>query len=58
MKLKEMKEELESRSKQLTSELIQMEKEFNMKKEEYLKIQGALEAIYKLEKEDSSNGTE
>lgn len=58
MNLKTMKEALESRSKQLTLELIQMEKEFNTKKEEYLKIQGALEALYELDKESSSNSTE
>lgn len=39
------RKELEERSTALGEELKQMELEFNRKKEEYLKIQGALEML-------------
>jgi hypothetical protein len=53
-----MKLTLEKKAETLASELIQMEKEFNTKKEQYLKIQGALEALYELDSESSSTPTE
>ena len=40
-----MLEELESKEAELRSELLDLEKQFNSKKEQYLKIQGALEAL-------------
>lgn len=39
------RKELEERSNVLSEELKQMELEFNRKKEEFLKIQGALEML-------------
>ncbi len=44
-----MKEKLTEREKEIREELTDMERKFNLKKEEYLKIQGALEAITILE---------
>lgn len=50
-----MKESLEKKSKELSSELIQLEKEFNLKKEYYLKLEGALEVLYELESTNESS---
>lgn len=58
MKSKEMIDQLTKRGTSLRNELVKMEQEFNQKKEEFLKIQGALEALYELDKESSSNVTE
>lgn len=44
-----MTEILNEKSITLRDELLQLEKEFNQKKEEFLKIQGALEALNELE---------
>lgn len=44
-----MTEILNEKSTTLRDELLQLEKEFNQKKEEFLKIQGALEALTELE---------
>ena len=44
-----MLEELESKEAELRSELLDLEKQFNSKKEQYLKIQGALEALSMVE---------
>ena len=40
-----MLEELNSKEEELRSELLDLEKQFNSKKEQYLKIQGAIEAL-------------
>lgn len=40
-----MVEKLTERAKLLKDELIQIESQFSSKKEEYLKVQGALEAL-------------
>lgn len=45
MKLTDMKEALTSQMETIRDELISLEKEFNTKKEQYLKLQGALEAL-------------
>jgi predicted CopG family antitoxin len=41
----ELIEELTERANKLREELMDMEREFNTKKEEFVKIQGALEAF-------------
>jgi chaperonin cofactor prefoldin len=41
----DMVKELTEKSENLRSELMNLEKEFNIKKEEFIKIQGALEAF-------------
>lgn len=53
-----MRLSLEKKAEELASELISMEKEFNSKKEQYLKIQGALEALYELDPVLPSTPTE
>ena len=40
-----MIEELSTKEAELRTELLELEKQFNIKKEQYLKIQGALEAL-------------
>lgn len=40
-----MIEELSTKEAELRNELLELEKQFNVKKEQYLKIQGALEAL-------------
>ncbi len=40
--------ELSERAETLREELMEHEKQFNIKKEEFLKIQGALEAIQQM----------
>jgi len=40
-----MLEELNSQEAELRTELLDLEKQFNVKKEQYLKIQGAIEAL-------------
>lgn len=44
-KLSDMVEELTEKAETLRTELMELEKEFNIKKEEFIKIQGALEAF-------------
>jgi chaperonin cofactor prefoldin len=44
-KLSDMVEELTEKAETLRTELMELEKEFNTKKEEFIKIQGALEAF-------------
>lgn len=51
MKQDEMKGVLTERATKVRDELLAMEQEFNKKKEEFLKIQGALEALEELETE-------
>lgn len=58
MDAQKMIDDLTERGIKVRDELVEMEKTFNTKKEEFLKIQGALEALYELDKESSSNPTE
>jgi len=51
MQSKEMIEQLTQRGTAIREELVKMEQEFNQKKEEFLKIQGALEALSELKEE-------
>ena len=45
--------ELKSQEASLRDELITMEKQFSIKKEQYLKIQGAMEALSLVDKEEA-----
>lgn len=58
MDAKTMNETLLERAATLRDELIALEKDFNLKKEQYLKIQGALEALSELDSSDPSTATE
>ena len=44
-KMKAKAAELSQKSEALREELIELEKQFNIKKEEFIKIQGAIEAF-------------
>lgn len=44
-----MKDKLVEREKEIRAELLDLERQFNLKKEEFLKVQGALEALTILE---------
>ena len=44
-KAKQMSSQLTERAEKLREELIELERQFNIKKEEFFKVQGALEAI-------------
>ena len=52
-KMKAYAKELSDKSEKLREELIELENTFNIKKEEFLKIQGALEAIQAMGKDNS-----
>ena len=45
MEKQTMLEELRKQEQELRNDLIKLEKEFNLKKEKYLKVQGAMEAL-------------
>lgn len=49
MDSKEMLTDLNSQAENLRKDLIDLEQLFNMKKEQYLKVQGAVEALTALE---------
>ena len=44
-----MTENLQEKAIKLRDELISLEQQFNVKKEEFLRVQGALEALNELE---------
>jgi len=44
-KVEQMSVQLTERAEKLRDELIELERQFNMKKEEFFKVQGALEAL-------------
>jgi chaperonin cofactor prefoldin len=44
-KMATMNTELTEQSENLRKELVELERQFNIKKEQFIKIQGALEAI-------------
>ena len=49
MKPDDMLEELTYKGEKLKNELMELEQMFNIKKEQYLKIQGAIEALEALD---------
>ena len=51
------KDELLERSKTLQAEIQELNRAFELKKEEFLKVQGALEMLQILENEIGSKGT-
>ena len=56
MDAKTMRESLTKSAEEIRDRLIELETEFNQKKEQFLKIQGALEALNELD--DLSTPTE
>ena len=49
MEAGKMLEELKEKEEKLKNELMELEQMFNVKKEQYLKIQGAIEALEALD---------
>ena len=49
MEAGKMLEELKEKEEKLKNELMELEQMFNIKKEQYLKIQGAIEALEALD---------
>jgi len=45
MEKQSMLDELQKQEQELRDDLIRLEKEFNIKKDKYLKVQGAMEAL-------------
>ena len=45
MEKQSMLDELQKQEEELRQDLIKLEKEFNIKKDKYLKVQGAMEAL-------------
>jgi len=58
MDSRKMKVTLQQRERELREELLNLEKEFNTKKETYLKVQGALEALQELNVSEESEESE
>ena len=54
----QMKETLTQRATDISEELLNLEKSFNEKKEQFLKITGALEALNELDTDVPSTATE
>jgi len=52
MTKEEMVKDLAAKAIQIRDELLALEQQFNVKKEEFLKVQGALEALSNLENEE------
>lgn len=52
MTKEEMVKNLTKKAIQIRDELVALEQQFNTKKEEFLKVQGALEALSNLENEE------
>ena len=55
MEKQEMLDDLNNQSEKLKEELIKLEQDFNQKKEQYIRIQGALEALNVLNEKTQSN---
>ena len=58
MDSRKMKVTLQQRERELREELLNLEKEFNTKKETYLKVQGALEELQELNVSEETEDTE
>lgn len=54
MNVEEMSETLTKKALALREELLKLEAEFTTKKEELLKLQGALEVLYELQRTEKS----
>jgi len=50
-----MSAQLTERAETLRDELVELERQFNMKKEEFFKVQGALEALQAVSEDDSED---
>ena len=50
-----MLDDLNKQAEELKEQLMQLERDFNLKKEQYIRIQGALEALNVLNEKTQSN---
>ena len=51
------KDSLSQRAEVLQKEIVELQKQFELKKEEFLKVQGALEMLQVLENEKNNEGS-
>ena len=51
------KDSLAQRAEVLQKEIVELQKQFELKKEEFLKVQGALEMLQVLENEKNNEGS-
>ena len=51
------KESLAQRAEVLQKEIVELQKQFELKKDEFLKVQGALEMLQVLENEKNNEGS-
>ena len=54
MEKQEMLDDLNKQAEELKEQLMQLERDFNLKKEQYIRIQGALEALNVLDQKTQS----
>ena len=54
MEKQEMLDDLNKQAEELKEQLMQLERDFNQKKEQYIRIQGALEALNVLDQKTQS----
>jgi len=52
-KIEQMANDLVKQSEEIKEELIELERNFNVKKEQFIKIQGALEALYFVQQQEN-----
>lgn len=58
MKKDELLDQLKQRSEKLRQELTQLQEAFNLKKEQYIKVEGALEALLLLDSDSEIQQSE
>lgn len=56
-KMQTMSTKLTEQSEELRLELIELERQFNIKKEQFIKIQGALEAVQYINSENKEDNS-
>lgn len=52
-KIEQMANDLVKQSEEIKEELIELERNFNVKKEQFIKIQGALEALHFVQQQEN-----
>ena len=55
VKTQQMSAQLTERAEKLRDELVELERQFNIKKEEFFKVQGALEALQAVSEAESED---
>ena len=57
-KIEQMANDLVKQSEEIKEELIELERNFNVKKEQFIKIQGALEALHFVQQQENLSESE